>query len=85
MLQGTKVVRLTKIFINKHQIQRAMGRIKTKFIKRKTKELLKVHGDKFTDDFTQNKQLTNRYTRTQSKKLRNIIAGYMTRLKKKGQ
>jgi small subunit ribosomal protein S17e len=60
-----------------------MGRIKTKFIKRKTKELLEMHGDHFTDDFKQNKEITNRYTVVQSKKLRNIIAGYMTRLKKR--
>lgn len=60
-----------------------MGRIKTTFIKRKTKELLSEHGDKFTKDFTQNKQLTARSTKIFSKKLRNIIAGYMTRLKKR--
>ncbi len=61
-----------------------MGRIKTKFIKRKTRELLKQHGDNFTADFTENKKVADRYTKVQSKKLRNIIAGYMTRLKKKG-
>lgn len=60
-----------------------MGRIKTTFIKRKTKELLKMHGDKFTTDFEQNKKLTDSYTTLTSKKLRNVIAGYMTRLKKK--
>ena len=62
-----------------------MGRIKTTLIKRKTKELLKKHGDKFTSDFSQNKQLTNSYASISSKKLRNIVAGYMTRLKRKGQ
>lgn len=60
-----------------------MGRIKTTFIKRKTKELLKMHGDKFTTDFEQNKKLTDSYATLTSKKLRNVIAGYMTRLKKK--
>ncbi len=60
-----------------------MGRIKTALIKRKTKELLHMHGDKFVTDFDQNKKITNQYTEIQSKKLRNIIAGYMTRLKKK--
>jgi len=62
-----------------------MGRIKTKFIKRKTKELFVMHGDKFTPDFEQNKQLVGRYTQVASKKLRNIVAGYMTRLKKKAE
>jgi len=62
-----------------------MGRIKTKLIKRKTKELNKIHGEHFTTDFVQNKELTNRYTVVRSKKLRNIIAGYMTRIKKQGK
>ena len=52
-------------------------------IKRRTKELAKVHGQKFTADFTPNKLLTSEYVKLTSKKLRNIIAGYMTRLKKK--
>lgn len=60
-----------------------MGRIKTTLIKRKTKDLYKLHGDKFTTDFTQNKVITSQYVGVASKKLRNIIAGYMTRLKKK--
>lgn len=59
-----------------------MGRIKTTFIKRKTKELFDKHGKNFGTDFSQNKLTTNRYVEVQSKKLRNTIAGYMTRLKK---
>ncbi|MBU0460593.1 MAG: 30S ribosomal protein S17e [Nanoarchaeota archaeon] len=59
-----------------------MGRIKTTFIKRKTKELLKMHGEHFTTEFSKNKEITNKYTEIQSKKLRNIVAGYMTRLKR---
>ncbi len=62
-----------------------MGRIKTTYLKRKTKELFKLHGDKFATEFTQNKTITNAYTDIKSKKLRNIIAGYMTRLKQKEQ
>lgn len=60
-----------------------MGRIKTKLIKRKTKALFSVQGENFSSDFIQNKILTNRYTNVASKKLRNVVAGYMTRLKKK--
>jgi small subunit ribosomal protein S17e len=59
-----------------------MGRIKTKFVKRKTKELQNKHSDKFTTDFSQNKILMAQYTDVSSKKLRNVIAGYMTRLKR---
>ncbi|MBI2665398.1 30S ribosomal protein S17e [Candidatus Woesearchaeota archaeon] len=60
-----------------------MGRIKTSFIKRKTKELYATHGAKFTSDFDSNKKLTGQYTKVASKKLRNVIAGYMTRLRKR--
>lgn len=60
-----------------------MGRIKTTLLKRKTIELYKKYGSKFTIDFTQNKRLTSQHLQTHSKKQRNIIAGYMTRLKKK--
>ena len=59
-----------------------MGRIKTTFVKRKTKELLKKHGDKFTTTFDENKTLVGQYAKVESKKLRNIVAGYMTRLKR---
>ena len=61
-----------------------MGRIKTTFIKQKTKDLLAIHGDQFTADFAANKKLCNQLTDVSSKKLRNTIAGYLTRLKKKG-
>ncbi len=60
-----------------------MGRIKTTLLKRKTKELFKLHGEQFTTDFVQNKTVTDKYTKVYSPKLRNIIAGYMTRLKRK--
>ena len=62
-----------------------MGRIKTTLVKRRTKELLKIHGGSFTEDFTQNKEITNRHAEIKSKKLRNVVAGYMTRLKRKEQ
>jgi ribosomal protein S17E len=60
-----------------------MGRIKNSVLKRKTKELLKLHGEQFTTDYFQNKEVTTKYVRVGCKKLKNIISGYMTRLKKK--
>lgn len=60
-----------------------MGRIKTTLIKRKTRELYNQYGDKFTTDFEQNKRITQQHTKILSKKLRNIIAGYMVRLKRR--
>jgi small subunit ribosomal protein S17e len=59
-----------------------MGRIKTTFVKRRTKELLTIHGDAFSKDFTENKQRISKYAVIQSKKIRNIMAGYVTRLKR---
>jgi len=60
-----------------------MGRIKTTLIKRKTKEIMSKHGTQITTDFNKNKEVTNRLTTVSSKKLRNVISGYLTRLKKK--
>ncbi|MCX8146956.1 MAG: 30S ribosomal protein S17e [Candidatus Woesearchaeota archaeon] len=62
-----------------------MGRIKTKLIKRKTYELLEKHGNELTTDFEKNKKLIVEFMEFPSKKIRNIIAGYITRLKKKEQ
>lgn len=60
-----------------------MGRIKTKQIKRITRQLLEIHGEKLCDNFDKNKIVVNNYTITDSKKLKNVIAGYSTRLMKK--
>jgi small subunit ribosomal protein S17e len=60
-----------------------MGRIKTKFVKSNTKKLMNLHGEKFSGDFNKNKTIVGNYTVMQSKKMRNVIAGYVTRLKKK--
>lgn len=59
-----------------------MGRIKTKPIKRVTKELVKRHSDTFKKDFTENKVLVRKYADIKSKKIRNTIAGYVTKLMK---
>ena len=62
-----------------------MGRIKTLQIKRITHELMKLHGNEFTDNYEKNKEIVNGLISTPSKKLRNAIAGYVTRLVKKGR
>jgi len=59
-----------------------MGRIKTKQVKRVTKLLLEKYGDKFTKSFEENKKLVGNYADIPSKKLRNVIAGYVTKLTK---
>ena len=54
-----------------------MGRVKTKLIKRISIDLVKTHtSDK---DFDANKQFVERHTTVTSKKMRNVIAGYVTR------
>ena len=59
-----------------------MGRIKTKLIKRSAKELMQKYGQHFKKDFTENKIIIAKFAEIHSKKLRNIIAGYITHLKR---
>jgi small subunit ribosomal protein S17e len=56
-----------------------MGRIKTKLMKRYTFELLEKHEDVLSDEFVQNKLLVEKFTDVKCKKLRNIIAGFVTK------
>ncbi len=58
-----------------------MGRIKTTQIKRTGNQLIKESSDKFKEDFESNKLIVNELTEIPSKKIRNIVAGYVTRLK----
>jgi small subunit ribosomal protein S17e len=59
-----------------------MGRIKTTLIKRTGNQLVKENSDKFKTDFESNKLIVSELAEIQSKKIRNIVAGYVTRLKK---
>lgn len=59
-----------------------MGRIKTMRIKRNTFELFNRHKDDFVTDFSENKILVRKFANVPSKKIRNILAGYLTRLEK---
>jgi len=56
-----------------------MGRIKTKPIKRVTDKLVGLHRAEFKKDFNENKKLVSDFAEVRSKKIRNIIAGYVTR------
>ena len=60
-----------------------MGRIKTTLIKRRSQELFDRHKDELKDNFEENKAVVDRFMVVKSKKFRNIIAGYITRLVKK--
>lgn len=58
-----------------------MGRIKTARVKRVTLELYRARQDSFKPTFDENKKLVDKYAKVGSKKMRNVIAGYVTRLK----
>lgn len=60
-----------------------MGRIKTTQVKRTGRKLVSMYTNKFSSDFTQNKKQVDVSAVISSKKLRNIIAGYVTRLTKR--
>ncbi len=60
-----------------------MGRIKLRLIKRTTRKLIGEHKEDFKEDFEENKKIVDKYTSAPNKKLRNKIAGYITRLMKK--
>ncbi|MEM0378872.1 MAG: 30S ribosomal protein S17e [Thermosphaera sp.] len=57
-----------------------MGKIRIRVVKRTARELLEKYPDLFTRDFEQNKTLVSRLVETQSKKMRNLVAGYVTHL-----
>jgi small subunit ribosomal protein S17e len=60
-----------------------MGRIKTMLVKRTTQELMEKHADQFTDNFEENKKAVGQLLSKSSKKIKNTIAGYATRLIKR--
>lgn len=56
-----------------------MGRIKTMMIKRNVNELLVRYRNKFGKDFEKNKSVLMEIAEIPSKKIRNIIAGSITK------
>ena len=60
-----------------------MGRIRTKLIKRTAYNLVEKDRNKFTKNFGTNKKIVENLVDIPSKKLRNTIAGYVTKLIKK--
>ena len=59
-----------------------MGRIKTKLVKSFTNELFEKHKGEFTEEYDKNKELVGQYANIPSRKLNNIISGYITKLVK---
>ena len=56
-----------------------MGSVRTEQIKRTAKELIRRFPDKFTRDFENNKQMVKSLVQGGTPKVRNQIAGYITR------
>lgn len=59
-----------------------MGRIKTSFVKNLAKELIEKYPGKFSSSFEKNKEILKEILEIRSKKLRNILAGYIARILK---
>ncbi|MFH1439737.1 MAG: 30S ribosomal protein S17e [Candidatus Woesearchaeota archaeon] len=57
-----------------------MGRIKTALIKRMGRKLHNLHEDNFSESFEENKSKVSELAEIRSKKMRNVITGYVTRL-----
>ncbi len=57
-----------------------MGRIKSTLVKRTGKQLIEQSPESFSSDFEQNKKALGHTM--PSKRIRNMIAGYITRAKK---
>ena len=55
-----------------------MGRVRPGHIKRAAEKLLEDHPELFSDDFEDNKKVVNKLVMTDSKKIKNRIAGYIT-------
>ncbi len=62
-----------------------MGRIRTQFIKRLGKELMQKHNAQLKETFEENKPIVKQLLTEPSKKIRNVVAGYVTKLKKQSE
>jgi len=57
-----------------------MGRIKTKLSRRLTFEIVKNNRERLSTQFDENKKVVGELIGDASKKIRNTVAGYVTRL-----
>jgi small subunit ribosomal protein S17e len=58
-----------------------LGKVRTETVKRAARELIERFPEKFTSEYEANKASINQVLKAPSKRLRNRIAGYVTRLK----
>ncbi len=62
-----------------------MGRIRAGFVKRQAEKLMKLFGPRFTTKFKDNKGAVLSVAEVPTKKLRNLIAGYITKKLRSGK
>jgi small subunit ribosomal protein S17e len=62
-----------------------MGRVKSTAIKNLARDILEEHGDKFTTDFDKNKKVLASVKKIESIKVRNVVAGYITKVIKRSK
>ena len=60
-----------------------VGNIRTKLVKRIAKQIVLNFQDQVNTDFENNKHVVANVTNVESKKMRNEIAGYVTKIMKK--
>ena len=60
-----------------------MGNIRPSFIKSRAVKLVETYPDQFNDDFENNKKLVAQFSDVDNKRMRNWIAGYITRYKQR--
>jgi len=58
-----------------------VGRIKTTFVKNIGKELMEKHPESFSGSFEDNKKTLAQFISFTSRKMRNLVAGYITSVK----
>ena len=57
-----------------------MGKVRPTYIKRTARQLIELYPDEFDVDFEKNKKIVEELTNIKSKRIRNRVAGYITRL-----
>jgi len=62
------------------RLNQHLGKVRPEKVKKIARELVKRYPDKFTTDFESNKKTLESVATIYSSKLRNLIAGYITRL-----
>jgi small subunit ribosomal protein S17e len=62
------------------RLTKYLGKVRPEKVKKMARDLTKRYPDKFTTDFETNKTALNSIAKIYSSKLRNLIAGYITRL-----